>query len=715
MAVVQLPPIRIPTEEVRLLQERYERPYYHGEGSGYPSDGYGVGHPDWAPWIEFLRRIDAGAPLVDVGCAYGFLVEACRRVELAAFGFDVSAFALRESTASRPYLGQALAEAIPCRTGVAGIVALFDVLEHLHDPLACLAECRRILAPEGVVLGATPDPVFFDRSESTHVFERPPSHWILALRQLGFRVAFRFSVNPYNFQFVAALEESRMTTRLSCFGHDFLEAAEEFVSVAGPLEVVPRWGWGPLADQKRPVAASSALLYVLNLAEAPQAARFSFRAHLAEGFCCLRVRMNNYVLGETQLTPQSPQVEVSLPEFLVPTGGHHLFFDVFPEASSLSLSGIKAVSRSADSRALVEGLPFDLYQRYQLAADITVRLGVQSVLDIGGYLGDQYGHLASPHDFLASPSAGAPGPQIFTTDIRQCDHPSHAPALAWQQPFDTAAFDLVMTLDVLEHLPPQCRIAFLEELDRVSRRFILVGAPFSSSSVEEAEMALSESLLASRAFLQEHRELGLPSTSLVTDFFRSRGYDIRVFPSGYLPRWFQMQILTQHYFGLHDYLVIQAFNRSYNRNAYREDQREPAYRTLFLVAKATLQPGVGEALTRLESEGGEKEPESWEARLGRDPDFTAAHDRIRCIQQLREQELQTLLFLAAAQGKHARLLKQHADNLEVEPDRLRREAAAVSDELQRVRFELQELRSSPLWNIALRRTRDYLSRRFAKK
>src|SRR6185295_4462204 len=115
------------------------------------------------------------------------------------------------------YLAQALAEALPCKTGTAGIVVLFDVLEHLHDPLACLAECRRILAPEGVVLGATPDPVFFDRPEPTHVFERPPSYWVLALRRLGFRVAFRFSVHPYNFQFVAALEGSRMAARLASF------------------------------------------------------------------------------------------------------------------------------------------------------------------------------------------------------------------------------------------------------------------------------------------------------------------------------------------------------------------------------------------------------------------------------------------------------------------------------------------------------------------
>jgi SAM-dependent methyltransferase len=49
-----------------------------------------------------------------------------------------------------------LGEALPLRTGTAAVVTLLDVIEHLSDPVATLAEARRALADDGVLVVTVP-------------------------------------------------------------------------------------------------------------------------------------------------------------------------------------------------------------------------------------------------------------------------------------------------------------------------------------------------------------------------------------------------------------------------------------------------------------------------------------------------------------------------------------------------------------------------------
>ncbi|WP_259312660.1 class I SAM-dependent methyltransferase [Capillimicrobium parvum] len=77
-------------------------------------------------------------------------------------------------------------------------------------------------------------------------------------------------------------------------------------------------------------------------------------------------------------------------------------------------------------------------------------------------------------------------------------------------PFGDRSFDLVVALDVLEHVAPGDRAAALAELARVARRRVVVAAPAGAPALA-ADRGLAASLSAPPPWLEEHLANGLPA------------------------------------------------------------------------------------------------------------------------------------------------------------------------------------------------------------
>ncbi len=564
--------------------------------SGYPDSGYADAHPDWGPWLDLISLIQPRGRLLDLGCAFGYLVREARTRGYQAWGLDVSPYALSREPAIAGLI-EGDVQVLPLRGSSADVVVLFDVLEHLCEPGRALAEAVRVLTPEGLIAGTTPDPVFFEREESTHLYERPPSYWLERLGKLGLEVCFRFSEEPYNFQFVASPRGSPICSALRLFQHDYFSAEPDFLHTTGPAMAVPRSGWGSLSDRQRSIR-DRASVYVLNPNPSPLLCSVSFQL-LNRSCTTLRAGFNSLVLGEWVLTPEQPaRQRLQLPAIQVPAGGHHLWFELQPGARGVKIGVLEIESSKGKEEDLVESLPFDLFQRYRLAGQICELLEPARVLDVGGYLGDEGGHLATSRDFLCLSREAGPT-DVRSTDLRQGDWPAHQPSPAWDQPFADDSFDLVLSLDVLEHLAEEQRARFLAELDRLSRSWILLSAPFADAAVEAAEKLLREGLLATQRFLDEHRELGLPELEGVRRYYQSKGYSVEVIPNGYLPRWKTMQILTCLYFGHRDWVSLRTLNRLYNRLLFPLDQCEPCYRHHLLISKRALEAETSSRLAAL--------------------------------------------------------------------------------------------------------------------
>lgn len=159
------------------------RPTLSAMGAFYPSEGKAYDpyqHHTGASWLARLKQQDRryglrkrlraiekhqqGGELLDVGAGSGAFVEEVGRSEgWTAIGVEandaVATSARRRGLDMRS--GTLEAQRFPAARF--DVVTMWDVLEHLHDPLATLQEIHRILRPRGLVVASTPNLDSWDR------------------------------------------------------------------------------------------------------------------------------------------------------------------------------------------------------------------------------------------------------------------------------------------------------------------------------------------------------------------------------------------------------------------------------------------------------------------------------------------------------------------------------------------------------------------------
>lgn len=139
----------------------YDEGYFAGDSFG--------GYPDYlrdrnlivenfARRVRWLEPHARGRRLLDVGAAYGFLVQAAGEAGFDATGLEPASACVQWS---RRELGvemvQDLVEVARFEAASFDVVTLMDVIEHLVDPALALARIRKWLRPGGLVVIETGD------------------------------------------------------------------------------------------------------------------------------------------------------------------------------------------------------------------------------------------------------------------------------------------------------------------------------------------------------------------------------------------------------------------------------------------------------------------------------------------------------------------------------------------------------------------------------
>lgn len=133
--------------------------YFEGGEAGY--DSYAEQAASLRATFKKLlasmaRREMTGGRLLDIGCGYGFFLEAAAPYFGFRAGTELSPRAadIARERADQVYLGSL--EAIPAGQRFDCIVAL-HVVEHVYEPVRLLRRMRDFLTPGGAILVAVPD------------------------------------------------------------------------------------------------------------------------------------------------------------------------------------------------------------------------------------------------------------------------------------------------------------------------------------------------------------------------------------------------------------------------------------------------------------------------------------------------------------------------------------------------------------------------------
>lgn len=182
-----------------VRKSAYNEAYFEGRNSNY---WWTVGSyanlrqfPHWKEMLKLIRQFRKGGRLLDVGCAYGFLVnEASKHFE--SYGIDISSFAVKKSKEHcNGNTFRASASNLPFRDESFDAITLVDTLEHVPDFNGCLKDALRILKKDGVLLLQLPNPLVwadvcsrFGLDDETHVNNFTLGQWQKVLLGKGVRI-----------------------------------------------------------------------------------------------------------------------------------------------------------------------------------------------------------------------------------------------------------------------------------------------------------------------------------------------------------------------------------------------------------------------------------------------------------------------------------------------------------------------------------------------
>lgn len=222
--------------------------------------------------------------------------------------------------------------------------------------------------------------------------------------------------------------------------------------------------------------------------------------------------------------------------------------------------------------------PIDQYQRYQDIRQVVTVLSANKplrILDVGGTtVTTQF--LPNEHHIVTINPVRAVNAAVVGSGM--------------QLPFGDGTFDVVISVDTLEHIPYVQRQQFIDELMRLTRAFSVLTAPFASGYNETAEQILNNFFASVLQFehpsLTEHLENGLPDLDSCLGWIAAHTPHIITIPSGYIHHWLPLMMIHHAMDQLRDGESLQEdLHRLYNYQAYWRDHQPPSYRQVIVASK----------------------------------------------------------------------------------------------------------------------------------
>lgn len=198
--------------------------------SGYTKQYYdghlGDNYHDKDEWASFFRNfakkiVEDIAPktVLDIGCAFGYMVEYLRELGVEAWGIDTSSYAISQADERiRPYLRvssacEPLPEDMPQKYD---LILNIEVLEHMSMEDGERAIQRMCSYADTIIFSSTGD----DFAEPSHINVQQPSYWATRFAKQGFYRNLQYDLN-YVSRYAMRLEKKQSSIADIVFDYEF--------------------------------------------------------------------------------------------------------------------------------------------------------------------------------------------------------------------------------------------------------------------------------------------------------------------------------------------------------------------------------------------------------------------------------------------------------------------------------------------------------------
>ncbi|MFK4170239.1 class I SAM-dependent methyltransferase [Paenibacillus lautus] len=191
-------------------------------------------------------------------------------------------------------------------------------------------------------------------------------------------------------------------------------------------------------------------------------------------------------------------------------------------------------------------LPFDQYQRYEICARVIKDFEKKKdkrlrILDVGGHFRNANGdHWLPAKDFFL-------GHEVLVVDTTEATLDNYQVSDGRDLPFDDNSFDIVVSNDVLEHVPADGRDNFIKELIRVSKDLVILNFPYFTQKKALVEKILYEYIVhtsgGENRMLEEHIVNGLPNINLITNQLSEMSLLYSYYFSGDVDNWLKLMAI----------------------------------------------------------------------------------------------------------------------------------------------------------------------------
>jgi 2-polyprenyl-3-methyl-5-hydroxy-6-metoxy-1,4-benzoquinol methylase len=150
-----------PVPSADFLEAIYRDPkYYQGSSESIGFQDYeSLGSARTRMFTRHLTRIESEVGkgrILDIGCATGDFLKVARNRGWQVLGADPSAARAQVEAAGIALVGTNVHD-VDVDEGTLDAITFWDVLEHVTNPMADLAQARRLLKPHGVLALTVPD------------------------------------------------------------------------------------------------------------------------------------------------------------------------------------------------------------------------------------------------------------------------------------------------------------------------------------------------------------------------------------------------------------------------------------------------------------------------------------------------------------------------------------------------------------------------------